>query len=129
MVYLNGLNFALRGGVEQRNIWNRRNSQLLVCSNEGRFLCYRQDVSKTNQGGLQHRNISPKVVLAYENLKHPEQYIVRFYEKYLSHLPANSTNTIFYLRWLEKPKEQVWYSGQCWQTQTGECSCRNLQRW
>ena len=53
-----------------------------------------------------------QVVLAYENLENPEQYIVRFYEKYLSHLPANSTNTIFYLRWLEKPKEQVWYSGQ-----------------
>ena len=113
MVYVNGLNFALRGGIEQRNLRAGPTSQLSVGSNEeGRFLCYRQDVSKTNQGGLQHRNVSPKIVLAFENLENPERCIVRLYEKYISHLPENTTNTAFYLRPLDKPRGHVWFGAQ-----------------
>ena len=110
MVYLNGLNFALRGGVEQRSLRVGPTSQLSIGTNEeGRYLCYRQDISKTNQGGLQHRNHSPKIVRAFENVESPERCIVKLYEKYISHLPPNTTINAFYRRPLDHIKGDVWF--------------------
>ena len=53
LVWVLGVNFALRAGQEHRNL-RQRNSQLsLQCDELGReFLQYTEDISKTNNGGL-----------------------------------------------------------------------------
>ena len=117
MVYLIGLNFALRGGQEHRTLSSGPTSQLKLRSNEhGQYLSYTEDVSKTNQGGLKHRKCSPKSVVAFENTENPTRYIVKLYEKYISHCPVPSDDDApfpFYLRPLEKPRGNIWYSNQC----------------
>jgi len=39
----------------------------VVENEEGRFRQYREDVSKTIQGGLKYRRIKQKCIVAYEN--------------------------------------------------------------
>ena len=61
MVYLNGLNFALRGGVEQRSLRAGLTSQLSIGTNEeGRYLCYRQEILKRIKEGYNTETIPPK---------------------------------------------------------------------
>ena len=75
---------------------------------------YKEDVSKTCQGGLKHRKIVPKIVHAYENVFQPEQCIVKLYKKYMSLRPADIKNTDLYLYPLASPQSQsyCWYSCQ-----------------
>ncbi|KAK3107580.1 hypothetical protein FSP39_017646 [Pinctada imbricata] len=85
LVYSFGLHFALRAGQEHRNLRIGSLSQILLKStNDGmRYSEYREDVSKTNSGGINSRKIQPKVTRAYEDLVNPERYIVKMYEKYI----------------------------------------------
>ena len=57
-----GLHFALRAGQEHRNLRIGENSQITICSElDGtKYLRYKEDVSKTNRGGLQHKHLTPK---------------------------------------------------------------------
>ncbi len=82
-LYLLGLHFALRGGVEHRRL-KHMNSQISVHTDMGgaRHLEYHEDVSKTNQGGLKSMKLTPKVTRAYENHTHPDRCIVRLYDQY-----------------------------------------------
>lgn len=116
MVYLIGARFALRGGQEHRELRFGETSQLKLGENEhGRFLKFTEDYSKANQGGLKHRKVSPKQVSAFENTICPDRCIVKLYEKYVSHRPPSDVTGVyaFYLRPLEKPKGDIWYSSQC----------------
>ena len=108
-----GLYFGLRGGQEHRNL-RFDNSQLAVKVDEHgrRYLQYTEDISKTNQGGLAHRLIKPKVCRAYENANHPERCPVRLYEVYRSHCPSKNASNALYLRALENPNGNVWYGNQ-----------------
>lgn len=86
ILYLLGLHFALRGGKEHRRL-RRMKSQITIridSSSGRRYLEYREDVSKTNGGGLKDRKKAPKVTRAYENAKNPARCVVRLFEKYLS---------------------------------------------
>ena len=59
-LYLIGLNFGMRAGDEHRNLSIRNFS--FHCDSEGReYLLYSEGVSKTIQGGLKHRKLTPKV--------------------------------------------------------------------
>lgn len=115
LLYMLGLNFALRAAQEHRNLrWGTATcpSQLEIYTKDGkRFLRYTEDTSKTRQGGLHQRKIAPKTVSAIENTVKPERCIVRLYEKYLSHCPSVHTDA-FYLRPLKEPKGNVWFSKQ-----------------
>lgn len=86
LLFLLGLNFALRAGQEHRNLRVGKYSQISVMKERKglKYLEYKEDVSKTNRGGLQHRNVKPKVTRAYMNLRTPERCPVLIYEKYLS---------------------------------------------
>lgn len=95
LVYMFGLNFALRAAQEHRNLrcdTPECESQIQIHTGDNgkRFVRYTEDTSKTRQGGINHRKITPKVVNAYENTSHPERCIVRLYEKYMSHCPQHS---------------------------------------
>lgn len=86
VVFQLGLHFALRAGREHRNLRVGDLGQLAIHTDKGgnRYLEYREDVSKTNAGGLKHRRIEPKVTRAYENRRCPERCPVKIYEKYIS---------------------------------------------
>lgn len=110
LVWVLGIQFALRAGQEHRNL-TLRNSQLsLQCDELGReFLQYTEDISKTNNGGLSHLRIKRKVVRAYKNLTNVERCPVELYKKYLSHVPNEVSDNAFYLRALPKPNGEIWY--------------------
>ena len=113
LIYLFGLNFALRAAQDHRNLRWSPNPQieLLTDSCGIKFLRYTEDVSKANRGGLKHRKVKGKVVDAYS---HPNKArcIVSLYEMYVSHIPSSRPDYAFYLRPLNKPLGNIWYSSQ-----------------
>jgi integrase len=115
LVYLIGLHFALRGCHEHRNLRFASKPQItLLTDSEGKkYLQYQEDVSKTRQGGLAHRKTKVKVVRAYAH-PNPDRCIVRYFEKYCAHRPPNECckDDAFYLRPLQKPRGEVWFSTQ-----------------
>lgn len=58
-----GLHFSLRAGQEHRYLRFGLNSQITVCfeQDETKYLEYKEDVSKTNRGGLQHKHLTLKI--------------------------------------------------------------------
>lgn len=116
LVYMFRLNFALRAAQEHRNLrcdTPECESQIQIHTGDNGkwFVRYTEDTSKTRQGGINHRKITPKVVNAYENTSHPERCIVRLYAKYMSHCPKIRTNALC-LRPLTTPVGSVWYGKQ-----------------
>lgn len=72
LLFLLGLNFALRGGAEHYNLRYGENTQLKLGKEKdsGReFLEYTEDVSKCNSGGIHHRRLKRKQTKAYQNLE------------------------------------------------------------
>ncbi len=86
VLYLNGIHFALRGGLEHRGLAiGRQITGPHVDTEIGKqYLLFREEVSKTNSGGLKHRKRIPKVTRAYANNAEPERCLVRLYLKYIS---------------------------------------------
>ncbi|XP_062588650.1 zinc finger MYM-type protein 2-like [Saccostrea cucullata] len=107
-----GLHFALRAGQEHRNLRVGTNSQISLSMDASglRYLEYREDVSKTNRGGLQHKNLQPKVTRAYQNKNVPERCPVLTYEKYLHLRPEAGKTNALYLRPLRYPTDSTWYA-------------------
>ena len=68
MVYMNGLYFALRSGVEHRQL-RFDPPQIKLVENERPYLVYTEDLSKNNPGGIKGRKIKQKVVVHHENEK------------------------------------------------------------
>ena len=71
------------------------------------YIIYREDVSKTNQGGLNSRRKRPKEVLHYANTTNQERCLVRLYKVYNSRCSVDDNS--FYLKPLLAPTCQVWY--------------------
>ncbi len=115
VMYLVGLTFAFRGGKEHRTLRNPYfNPQIVVKTSEksGRkFLLYTEDiVTKTNQGGLSGRKMSPKVVKAFGN-PNPQRDLVRLYQKYVSLCPTEPKSDALYKYGLVEGKRtpRQWY--------------------
>lgn len=110
MVHLIGLYFALRSGNEHRRLRHSPSQLQLVEPPNGRaYIVYREDVSKTNQGGLNSRRKKPKEVLHYANSTNPERCFVRLYKVYNSRCPVDRSPNAFYLKPLSAPRGHVWY--------------------
>ena len=81
LVYHVGLFFALRSGLEHCRLrHNPSQFELREPASRRASLVYREDVSKTNQGGLMSRKRKPKEVVQYANEEHPEKCIVRLFK-------------------------------------------------
>ena len=107
MLFLCGVNFALRSGEEHCSL---QLSQLeLVWPKDGHaHLIYTENYSKNNQGGLLHRKVKPKAVTSYANESNPNRCLVHYFQTYLKHRPADCS--IFYLTPLRKIKDDIPYS-------------------
>ena len=112
MVYLNGKHFSLRSGSEHRSL-RYKASQITLCEPAGKraYLRYKEDISKTCQGGLKHRKITPKEVIHHAS-ECKERCHVELYRKYMSLCPTDGRDDMFYLTPLRHPKETCWYSRQ-----------------
>ena len=73
------------------------------------FLCYKEDISKTNQAGLKQRKLVPREVVHYCNEQNPSRCLVRLYKLYNSLSPPDRPDHAFYLTPLVRPKEKCWF--------------------
>ena len=111
VVFYIGLCFALRSGVEHRRLRHVPCQIELVERIQGiLYLIYREDVSKTNQGGLDHQKQERKKVIHYVNQENPEECLVRLFKLYQSKCPPDRPDGAFYLKPLQKPKSDIWFS-------------------
>ncbi|XP_046544496.1 zinc finger MYM-type protein 2-like [Haliotis rubra] len=112
LLYLNGKHFGLRSGHEQRKLKHKNSQISLKTSPEGHeYLCYREDYSKTVQGGLKHRRVTPKEIEHYTG-SNPARCHVRLFKKYLSLCPPDGHDDALYLQALQSPTDKCWYSRQ-----------------
>ena len=110
LVFYIGMCFALKSGEEHRCLrYHPAQIELVEPVGGTPYLMYHEDVSKTNQGGIQHRKVENKEVVHYANEGNPERYLVRLYKPYQSRCPPGRPNWAFYLKLLKKPKADVWF--------------------
>ena len=112
LVYKIGLHFGLRAREEHRALEWERQIKLHTDPVDGKdYLLYTEDFSKTNQGGLKHRFITPKSVKVYED-KDSNRCLVKLYKLYRSHRPDSTKTTAFYLQPIPTPKGKTWFKDQ-----------------
>ena len=93
LLYLNGKHFALRSGNEHRSL-RYQNSQIkLHEKDEVEYLEYTEDVSKTNQGGLQHLRVKRKCARIYA-CSDKQRCHIRLYKLYMRMSPTTGKNDI-----------------------------------
>ena len=110
LVFYIGLYFAIRGG--EHRLLRHYPSQLCVYEPVGKtpYIMFTEDVSKTNQGGLLHRKKDAKQVIHHANSANPQRCLVRLYKLYNAHCPKDRPDNAFYLKPLEKPRGDCWYT-------------------
>ena len=84
--FLNGKNFCLRGGVEQRQL---KLSQFKRLQDPHRYV-YTENVSKNRAGGLAHMRVKNKSVVITAVPESPERCHVMLLDMYFSMLPAEA---------------------------------------
>jgi len=89
----------LRSGMEHCCLrFNPSQSTLVENKGTCSYLEYKEDVSKTNQGGLKYRKMEPKEAIQYANIDNPDRCIARLYKLYKEKCPPDLLNYSFYLQ-------------------------------
>jgi len=110
LLYLNGLHFALRSGKEHRDLTI---DQITVSepslTQPNYVITYKENISKTNTGGLKFKTITPKTVQHIDTLalSNPSRSHALLLLKYFDKRPVGCSN-IFYLTPINSTKS-VWY--------------------
>ena len=92
LIYLLGINFALCGGEEHKQLKVGYAAQICLKydSEVGKnYLKYNPTQCKNHQGGLKDRKRIQKLVTAYEN-PNPKYCIVHLFQKYMGLRPNNN---------------------------------------
>jgi hypothetical protein len=99
VIFLIGVHFALRGGEELRRLRYGDLSQIQfsIDSNGSRCLIYKEDFSKTRQGGTKSIAIKPKEVCAFHNEMNHERCLPCLFKKYLHLRPKHITTDALFL--------------------------------
>jgi len=97
----------LRSGKEHRSLRHSPSQpELVEPPGVAPYLIYREDTSKTNEGGLNHCKKSAKEVVHYAKLLDPRKCLVNLYNSKCSRdRPKNA----FYLKPLKKSRSDCWY--------------------
>ena len=111
VIWMRGLCFALRGGMELRDL-KRQQIKVNEATNGVSCLEYYENVSKNNAGGLNNRKIDPKVVRHYENATNPARCFVRLYKLYIDKCPSEVPGDMFFLKPLVRYTANQWYTAQ-----------------
>lgn len=108
MLYLLGLNFALRSGEEHRSL--ARNQLTVASDDEGEYLLYTENITKTNKRGLKHYRVERQLRKVYTNKDCPERCVVRLFKLYIERCPADETGDgPLYRKPLKNIKQSQWY--------------------
>ena len=114
VIYMVGLHFALRGGVEHQRLRRpgfRTQIEFVTDHNNVERLVYKEDpLQKTIQGGIGCKN-SRKIVHVYP-ASDERRCPVRILKKYIRLMPPPKTCQKFYLRPRPKFTHTVWYCDQ-----------------
>ena len=107
LLHLVGMHFALWACDKHKALKVGAFSQLKIKVDPESQLCYleyNEHRAKNHQGGIKSLHHKNKIVKAFENVEHPEQCIVRIFEKYMSKRPSMDPKCSFdlYLRLLAK---------------------------
>ena len=112
VLYIVGLNCALRAGKEHQNLRSIPfNSQFTwLCDDTGvTYLRYREDLgNKTNKGGLKYKKIDVKQVDVYP-IQNLYRCPLRVIGMYLLLLPQSRTSDAFYLQPLKDFLNDTWF--------------------
>ena len=124
-----GLNFAPRAGQEHRNL-RMKNFQLSVGIDDDRkhYLEYKEDVSKTNSGGLAHNHLKRKTVRAYESNDQPERCPVRLYKEYMAHVPKDAPQFHLFKAFKRARKKYLALQDSSRSRDVGQCRCSSHER-
>ena len=111
IIFYNGLFFALRSGLEHRQL-RRDPCQIQVVEHPGErpFLKYTEDISKNQPGGLKGRKATPKVVIHHANTDNPQRCFVRLFKLYQEKCPSDAPPHALYLRPATSTEASCWYT-------------------
>lgn len=110
LLYLISINCGLRGGQELRQLkWGEGSQLTLQKLPDGtEVLNYKEDISKTNKGGLRDHHIEPKCFNIYP-AKVEERCLVQLFKRFAHLRPSNDTSGAFFLQAHPKFSEKIWY--------------------
>ena len=113
MIYCNGLFFALRSGIEHRQL-RHTPCQIKVVEKPGEraYLEYTEEFSKNHPGGLKGRKIKQKVVRHHANINNQGRCFLRLFKRYRALCPSYAPPHAFYFQPLRSPTASCWYSNR-----------------
>jgi len=111
IAYMVGLYFALRSGNKHRRLQHNPSQLQVIEPPDGRaYILYREDISKTNHGGLSSQRKKLKEVVHYANTTKPGSCFIRLFKLYNSRCPSDQPDNALYLKPLLTPKGHIWYA-------------------
>ena len=129
LVYCLGLNLALRSGKEHRDL-RPDMFELIQEPYSDLNLLYTESGSKNHTGGLNDRKVANKTVKIFGNLENPKRCVITLYKKYMSLRPKGAPSDVFYLKPLNNPLPDCWYTcrpvGHNLLSQTVKRLCSNI---